>query len=83
MSAVSQGPDTGAVTDAPRFPDSRVGVDPLLAVADLDQALSFWVELLSAAIEVQWDSYALLGVGEGHLHLAVAGRGNSGRGTSS
>ncbi len=57
----------------PDFPDPQAGVSPLLAVADIYRALAFWVERIGAAIEVQWDSYALLRVGEGHLHLAVTG----------
>ena len=62
-----------AVTEACRFPDSSAGVDPLLAVANLDRALAFWVERMGAVAEVHWDSYALLRVGEGRLHLAVTG----------
>lgn len=61
------------MTDSPSFPDPRAGVAPLLAVTDLDRALEFWVERMGAAPEVQWDSYALLRVGEGRLHLAVTG----------
>jgi len=62
-----------AVTDSSGFPDARARVDPLLAVADLDRALAFWIEGLGADAEVRWDSYALLRIGEGRLHLAVSG----------
>lgn len=51
----------------------RAGVAPLLAVADLPRALSFWVERVGAVVEMQWDSYALLRLGQGQLHLAVTG----------
>lgn len=62
-----------AVIDAARFPDSSASVDPLLAVANLDRALAFWVQRMGAVAEVQWDRYALLRVGEGRVHLAVTG----------
>ena len=65
--------ETVAVTDSSGFPDARARVDPLLAVADLDRALAFWIEGLGADAEVRWDSYALLRIGEGRLHLAVSG----------
>ena len=55
------------------FPDARARVDPLLAVADVDRALTFWVTGLGADLEVRWGSYALLRIGEGRLHLAVSG----------
>ena len=61
------------MTDAAQFPDPAAGVAPLLAVADMDRALAFWVQRIGAVAEVQWDSYALLRVGEGRLHLAVSG----------
>lgn len=55
------------------FPDPNAGVDPLLVVADLDRALAFWVQRIGAEAEVAWDGYALLRIGEGRLHLALAG----------
>lgn len=62
-----------AVAGRPGFPGDCAGVDPLLAVADLARALAFWVERMGADLEVQWDSYALLRLGQGRLHLAIAG----------
>lgn len=61
------------VADARGFPDAGAGVDPLLAVADLDRALAFWAERMGGVVEVRWDSYALLRLGEGRVHLAVTG----------
>lgn len=55
------------------FPDPAAKVAPLLAVADLDRSLTFWVGLLGARVHTRWDTYALLHVGAGELHLAVTG----------
>lgn len=55
------------------FPDSTATVAPLLAVADLDRSLAFWSGVLGAEVEVRWDTYALLHLGAGRLHLAVTG----------
>lgn len=59
--------------DHPLFPDAEATVAPLLAVADLEASLSFWVQRLGAKVQVRWDTYALLRLGAGRLHLAVAG----------
>lgn len=55
------------------FPDSSATVTPLLAVGDLTRSLSFWVGQVGAAVEVEWETYALLRIGAGRLHLAVTG----------
>lgn len=59
--------------DRPDFSDPRATVAPLLAVADLARALTFWVGQVGGVVEVQWDTYALIRIGAGRLHLAVAG----------
>lgn len=65
---------TGGMTDdLSSFPDADAGVEPLLAVADLGQALEFWVKRVGAQVITEWASYALLRVGAGRLHLAVTG----------
>jgi catechol 2,3-dioxygenase-like lactoylglutathione lyase family enzyme len=48
-------------------------VEPLLAVADLDRSLAFWVDGVGAAVVTRWDTYALLDLGRGRLHLALTG----------
>lgn len=63
----------GMTDDFSGFPDARAGVEPLLAVADLGQALEFWVKRVGAQAITQGDSYALLQIGDGRLHLAVTG----------
>jgi len=55
------------------FPDSSATVTPLLAVDDLTRSMSFWVGQVGAAVEVEWETYALLRIGAGRLHLAVTG----------
>lgn len=60
-------------SDQPVFPDPTASITPLLAVVDLDASLQFWVEQLGGEVQVRWDTYALVRVGAGQLHLAVAG----------
>lgn len=55
------------------FPDSEARVAPLLAVADLDRSVAFWVGRLGAVVEEQWDTYARLRIGTGLVHLALTG----------
>jgi len=59
--------------ELPTFPDSSATVTPLLAVDDLTRSMSFWVGQVGAAVEVEWETYALLRIGAGRLHLAVTG----------
>ncbi len=55
------------------FPDQSASVAPLLAVSELARSLRFWVDQVGGAIQVQWDTYALVKIGCGRLHLAVTG----------
>lgn len=55
------------------FPDHTRGVEPLLAVSDLSFSLAFWQGLLGGELLQVWDTYALLRLGAGRLHLAVTG----------
>jgi catechol 2,3-dioxygenase-like lactoylglutathione lyase family enzyme len=59
--------------DTAGFPDADAGVDPLLVVRDLAMSLDFWVRRVGARPLVQWDTYALLQLGNGRVHLAVTG----------
>lgn len=65
--------NASVAVDPPPFPDPSATVSPLLAVADLSRSLDFWVGLVGGNIRVQWDTYALLQIGRGWLHLAVTG----------
>jgi len=60
-------------TDRVGFPDPNATIAPLLAVADLNRALEFWVTRVGGEAQLQWETYALVAVGEGQLHLAVTG----------
>ncbi|MEJ7744223.1 MAG: VOC family protein [Nocardioidaceae bacterium] len=60
-------------SDKPVFPDTTASVTPLLAVVDLEASLQFWVKQLGGEVQVRWDTYALVRIGAGQLHLAVAG----------
>lgn len=55
------------------FPDVNATVEPLLAVTDLDRSLTFWRDGLGAVVLTRWDSYALVQLGAGRVHLAVTG----------
>ena len=55
------------------FPDPNARIDPLLVVADLARAVEWWHGRLGAEIIERSDSYVLLAVGAGHVHLAQAG----------
>ena len=57
----------------PRFPDVHATVEPLLAVTDLNRSLTFWQDHMGGVPLTRWDSYALLQLGAGRLHLAVTG----------
>lgn len=61
------------MSDAQGFPDPAAAVEPLLAVADLQRSLGFWRDLLGAQILVLWETYALMQIGSGRIHLALAG----------
>jgi hypothetical protein len=45
-------------------------VEPLLAVADLDRSVAFWVEGVGGRLLTRWDTYAHVGLGRGGVHLA-------------
>lgn len=55
------------------LPDADTTVEPLLAVADLDRSVAFWTTKLGARVLTRWESYALLALGRGRLHLALKG----------
>ncbi len=57
----------------PGFPDVHATVEPLLAVTDLSRSLTFWQDHMGGLPLMRWDSYALLQLGAGRLHLAVTG----------
>lgn len=57
----------------PGFPDVHATVEPLLAVTDLSRSLTFWQDHMGGVALMRWDSYALLQLGAGRLHLAVTG----------
>lgn len=59
-------------TDHAAFPDPSVTVAPLLAVSDLSNSLHFWVDQIGGEATVQWGTYAVVQIGPGRLHLAVA-----------
>ena len=59
------------MTPSRSFPDAAATVQPLLVVAEMSRTLAFWVDRMGASPEVQWDSYALLRIGSGRVHLAV------------
>lgn len=55
------------------FPDVTASVAPLLAVTSLDRSLEFWVARMGGGLTVHWQAYARVQVGDGQVHLAVAG----------
>ena len=57
----------------PHFPDADATVEPLLAVTDLSRSLAFWQDRMGGSPLMRWDTYALLQLGAGRLHLAVTG----------
>ncbi len=57
------------------FPDPDATLAPLLVVGDLARAIGFYRDVLGAAVELQWETYARLSLAGGTLHLATASPG--------
>jgi len=57
------------------FPDESAEIAPMLVVADLARSLHFYVEQLGATAITAWDTYAMLRLGAGRLHLVTPSPG--------
>jgi catechol 2,3-dioxygenase-like lactoylglutathione lyase family enzyme len=54
-------------------------VEPLLAVADVHRSVGFWTSVLGGVVEVSGDTYAVVRLGDGRVHLATQGDAPSDR----
>lgn len=60
-----------AACGAAERPRPEISVAPLLVVSDLSRSLAFYEHVLGAARITSGDSYALLSLGRGELHLVT------------